>query len=411
MLADENIIDTNLLCHICGEHKLKLFSNYQTLPRVTSDCSPWREGGRLGICDSCLCVQNPVDKSWQSETNEIYSRYQIYRQSAGSEQGVVSEGKVLVPRSEKIFQHIKDYLDLDKNGRLLDIGCANGELLRYFFTLAPHWKMVGFEIDDKRRDDVLSINGVEAFCSGSLDNINNRFDLITLIHVLEHLPNPKEWLKNINKLLNPGGHILIQLPDPKQNPFNLLVADHCSHFIMHDVIHLVKEAGYRVVISSDKWVAREFTLLITPRASLDNSFNLEQNHHPGCNKSFIQEGRTAKSSTAKASIYPQISLEWLHNIVNLVKLLPKDKPRGIWGTAIAATWIASVMGDVNFFVDEDRYRIGKKHMDRLIHSPDSAPKGSHIFIALTPEIAHSIVNRWSHLDISMHVPPDLIYNF
>lgn len=405
MLLDASIMDTDLACHICDAQQLNLLSSYNTLPRVTSDCVPWRSGGRLGICEVCSCVQNPVDKDWYAETSEIYSTYQIYRQSAGSEQGVISEGKHLVPRSEKIFQQAKRYLSLKKRGRLLDVGCANGGLLRFFGTLAPHWKMVGFEIDDKRREEVESIDGVEAFVSGSLDNLKNHFDLITLIHVLEHLPNPRKWLEEFHRLLNPGGFILIQLPDPRQNPFNLLVADHCSHFILADIKRLVEQAGYQITVCSDNWVSREFSILATPLGS-----SKTEGKYINSNLSLYKKKDSSRKQIGKASSYPAASLQWLQNIAHLAESLPHDKPRGIWGTAIAATWVYSVMGKIDFFVDEDANRVGQQHLGKPIYSPNSVPEGSHIFIALTPEIATSIANRWSHLDVCMHVPPDLIYD-
>lgn len=389
---DSNAISPDVICHICYAKQLDLLPNYPALPRVASDCVPWRSGGKLAVCSSCLCVQNPVDKDWHTQTSEIYSRYKLYRQSAGSEQGVLSENKQLLPRSAKIFQQAVSYFDLQKNGRLLDIGCANGELLRCFSALAPHWKMVGFEIDDKCREEVESIPGVEKFASGSLEKLDQPFDLITLIHVLEHLTNPRVWLQDLHRILNPGGLVLIQVPDPKQNPYNLLVADHCSHFIMSDLISIAQQAGYEIVAHSDKWVLREFSLLI---------------RLPAANQAAVA---VTKIPEDKTSAYPAKSLQWLHDIVDIAKSFPKDKPRGVWGTAIAGTWLYSILdSNVDFFVDEDASRIGQQHLGKPIYSPEMAPKDSNIFVALTPEIATNIVNRWSHLEVALHTPPNLVY--
>lgn len=381
-------------CHICGAEQLDLLSNYHSLPRVASDCVPWPPGGKLAVCLHCHCVQNPVDTTWYQETSEIYSQYRIYEQSAGSEQGIIIDaGKKSIPRSEKIFQHVFPYLKLDTTGRLLDIGCANGELLRSFKLFAPEWTMVGFEIDDQRRGEVEKIPGVEAFVSGSLDKINKQFNLITLIHVFEHLPHPKNWLEKIRRLLAPNGMILIQVPDPKKNPYNLLVADHCSHFLMSNLIYIAEQTDYEIVTHSDDWVSREYTLLLRPRP-----------------RSIIKKATVTKTTLDKASTYPKTSLQWLYGIIDLAKNIPKNNLRGIWGTAIAATWVYSVMdNEIDFFVDEDPHRIGQKHLGRPIYSPEMIPHNSHVFIALTPEIANNITTRWSNLKAVLHCPPDLIY--
>src|SRR3990167_1517512 len=267
MLLDTNVVRSDVVCHICGAQQLLEFTNYPALPRVASDCVPWRSGGKLATCNQCKCVQNPVDQHWHTETSKIYSTYKLYRQSAGTEQGVFSENKQVMPRSAKVFQQAAPYLHLKDTGRLLDIGCANGELLRCFHAIAPNWKMIGFEIDDKRREEVEGIPGVEAFASGSLDKLDKRFNIITLIHVFEHLTNPADWLENLKRLLTEDGIVIIQVPDPKTNPYNLLVADHCSHFLMSDLINIAERANYDVITYSDKWVARELSIVIRPKAA------------------------------------------------------------------------------------------------------------------------------------------------
>lgn len=379
-------------CHLCGAEQLYELSNYPSLPRVASDCVPWRSGGKLATCFACHCVQNPVDQDWMDETSNVYSQYKIYQQSAGSEQSIIAEGKKQIPRSAKVFQKAEAYLNLRKPGRLLDIGCANGELLRCFGSLAPHWKMVGFEIDDKRRKEVERISGVETFVSGSLDKIIPFFDIITLIHVFEHLPYPGKWLEEIKKLLTPEGLVIIQVPDPKTNPYNLLVADHCSHFVMSDLLNVSERAGYEVITYSDNWIAREFSILIRPV------------------KSSKSQGKKEIGQQKHIPTYPENSLQWLHEIIKQTQSIPHNLPRGIWGTAIAATWVYSLLkNQVDFFVDEDANRIGQFHLGKPIFSPDQAPQNSHIFVALTPEIATNIVCRWSHLNVKLHVPPSLMY--
>lgn len=225
-----------------------------------------------------------------------------------------------------------------------------------------------------------------------MKKIAGKFDIITLIHVLEHLAKPVQWLKELHHMLQPDGLVLIQVPDPMTNPYNLLVADHCSHFIMADLITIAEQAGYEVLAQSDKWVAREFSILIKPAVN-------------------AKKQTTAPNAHAnRTTTYPAHAVEWLHHIVQQAGQLPKNKKRGIWGTAIAATWLYSLMGEkVDFFVDEDTNRIGQEHLGKPVYHPNAIPADCHVFVALTPEIATNIVNRWSHLPATLHVPPTLAY--
>jgi len=393
MSKDSQLIYTAVPCHICGAQQLHEFSNYPSLPRVASDCVPWHSGGHLATCTACQCVQTPIDQNWHDETSKVYSKYKIYTQSAGSEQSIITADKKQMPRSAKVFQQAAPFLDLSKPGRLLDIGCANGELLRCFGGLAPAWQMVGFEIDDKHRKEVESIPGVEAFASGSLDKIKGPFDIITLVHVFEHLPFPVRWLEDIKHLLTPHGLVLIQVPNPQVNPYNLLVADHCSHFVMPDLIKIAHQANYEVITHSDAWVKRELSILLRPRQASQSKPMLF---------SELTEQYTAT--------YPKNSLQWLSDIIKQAQAIPYNHPRGIWGTAIAATWLFSLMDSkVDFFVDEDTNRIGQEHLGKPVYSPDQVPENANVFIALTPEIAANIISRWSHLKANLVVPPALVY--
>lgn len=383
-------------CHICNENSLKYFNEYPILPRVASDCTSWPPGGKLAVCMKCHCVQNPVDTDWEKQTNAIYNRYDIYQQSAGMEQSFFMGDNYAESRSSKIFNKLGSIKKIGEEGRLLDIGCANGALLREFNRVAPKWKLVGFEIDDKRKKEVESIPSVESFFSGSIEKIDSQFDIITLIHVFEHLAYPEKWLRNLGKLLKPNGFIIIQVPDPMKNPYNLLVADHCSHFLLKDLRNIAVRSGYHVIIESDNWISREFTMIIQQKnVELTNSENIGD------------LGHFNKVSEQK---YPLKSIEWLDMLIDKAKSLRAKKPLGIWGTAIAATWFASLVDfEPDFFVDEDPNRIGEQHLDKPIYSPEEIPQGSYLFIALTPDIAKNIIKRWSHLDIELEGPPELNY--
>src|SRR5690242_7870875 len=77
-----------LVCQACGAASLSEVLGFAGLPRVTSDCMPFREGGRLAVCEACGVGQAVPDPQWFAEISEIYSKYDIYHQSGGREQHV-----------------------------------------------------------------------------------------------------------------------------------------------------------------------------------------------------------------------------------------------------------------------------------------------------------------------------------
>ncbi|GAB1465755.1 hypothetical protein MASR2M54_12550 [Aliarcobacter cryaerophilus] len=57
-----------------------------------------------------------------------------------------------------------------------------------------------------------------------------QFDYISLIGVLEHVPNPKEFLIDIKNIMHEDSYILIEVPNFENNKSDLLTVDHLSKF-------------------------------------------------------------------------------------------------------------------------------------------------------------------------------------
>ena len=83
--------------------------------------------------------------------------------SHGAEPMIFNSDKGSGPRSLILLRNFLDTVALGDEGRLLDIGCANGNLLKSFHSLRPSWKLSGSELLDTWREAVLSLPGVEHF--------------------------------------------------------------------------------------------------------------------------------------------------------------------------------------------------------------------------------------------------------
>jgi hypothetical protein len=92
---------------------------------------------------------------------------------------------------------------------------------------------------------------------------------------------------------------------------------------------------------------------------------------------------------------------WLRQLKDTALHASKENQKfGIFGTSIAATWLANYLGDrVKYFVDEDPSRIGRIFMGKPVLAPDSVPDSSTVFIALAPKLASAISERLSHLSL------------
>jgi 2-polyprenyl-3-methyl-5-hydroxy-6-metoxy-1,4-benzoquinol methylase len=332
----------------------------------------------MAVCDACGLVQAIIDDEWQQESQEIYNSYRIYHQSGGIEQPVFDPrtGKNR-PRSDAIIEGLLQTAALPPTGRLLDIGCGNGAFLRACSRALPGWKLSGSEFNAQHRLTVESIPGVEKLHVGPLDEIPGTFDVISLIHVLEHIPAPTKFLKSVASKLSPTGWLLVEVPECTTNPFMLLVADHASHFSPSSLSTVVANAGFEVIRVQPPWVMKEISLVARPPQRA------------------LQAQQTIEN------------LEFLRAVVEDVRALAHARDFGIFGTSIGATWLHAQSNRIaSFFVDEDSQRIGKQLEGRPILDVTGIPSGAKIYIALSPLIATSVAERLRSLrrDVTFITP-------
>lgn len=120
---------------------------------------------------------------------------------------------------EKLYQYIKKIALKNKinllnelhpsKGKLLDIGAGTGDFLAY--AKIDGWDITGIEPSEKakaiaRKKDVNFAESTEVLKEHS-------FDVITMWHVLEHVPNLEKQIKELKRLLKSDGTIIIAVPN------------------------------------------------------------------------------------------------------------------------------------------------------------------------------------------------------
>tara|TARA_R110002072_G_scaffold22615_1_gene79393 strand:+ start:226511 stop:227359 length:849 start_codon:yes stop_codon:yes gene_type:complete len=140
-----------------------------------------------------------------------YYESENYISHTDSETGLMSN---VYQRVKKFSLNLKCRLIKKMNGgtgSLLDIGAGTGDFLK--LAEEYHWEINGVEPNDVARENAEK-KGIKLYTK--LDKITNtHFDVITLWHVLEHLPNLQEDIEKIERLLKPGGSLIIAVPNYK----------------------------------------------------------------------------------------------------------------------------------------------------------------------------------------------------
>ncbi|TKB72833.1 MAG: class I SAM-dependent methyltransferase [Nitrospira sp.] len=320
----------------------------------------------------------------------VYANYDLYALSRGTEQIVFGEREAdHRTRSVVLLERALSLVDVPSKGTMLDFGCGRGATLRAFSSLCPDWMLVGFEQNERFRDRVLSIPGVVGHLSGEPDRIPGFFDFISMVHVLEHLPDPRGVLQRLHTLLNPGGHLLIQVPNILENPFDLVVVDHYSHFSPRVLSDLANAIGFEVMCLATDWIQKEVTLLLRSGGSL------------------LSESKKKTAGSRDAEGLPQLGC-WLDKVIDTAAFCASGHELGIFGTAIAGTWLGSILDErVTFFVDEDSQRVGRHHLAKPVIHPSRLSTQQRVFLAFPYPMALRIYRRVSAaFPAKFYLPPE-----
>ncbi len=215
-------------------------------------------------CKSCGCIfQHPLPDS--SILAKSYPKEYWWSEDAPKATRWVR----LFRKLEKAYREFvtKDHVRfLDRSARnspkgqkrLLDIGCGNGTFLHVAESrgFKPH----GMDASARAAEIASTQYGITVRQGeiGSRVWDGERFDFVTMFHVLEHLPNPRLALEHARVLLQPSGRLIIQVPNISSVQarifgrfwYGLDVPRHVINFTPEALKRLLTEMGFGFRLST-----------------------------------------------------------------------------------------------------------------------------------------------------------------
>ncbi len=234
-------------CNVCGSKKITSIDSEHNLCKCT-ECSFVFDSPRPTFSE----IQNfySQEDQYESWLNEESSRDALWER-----------------RLKKIALQ-------QSSGSLLDIGTGIGQFLHH---AKKHFTVAGTEVSTNAVSIAQSRYGLSLF-KGKIEEYpeTDTFDVVTAFHVLEHVPDPTEFLKKCHSLLNQNGTLIIAVPNelhsifrqgartllkalkigkfklygkhtlPKITLDGTLFEIHLSHFSKNTLAQLIEQNGFTI---------------------------------------------------------------------------------------------------------------------------------------------------------------------
>jgi len=170
-----------------------------------------------------------------------------------------------------------------KNKVICDFGCGDGFFLKKIKKKSK--KIYGVELNTT---NIKSLNKAKIIIKDNINLINEKFDSIFLFHVLEHLPNAIDVLKELKLKLKRKGRIIIEVPHAKDILLDKFENKDFINFTLWSQ-HLILHTKESLKFFLQKSGYKNIKIYGIQRYNIINHFNWMQNKMPGGHKSKLSK--------------------------------------------------------------------------------------------------------------------------
>lgn len=198
---------SDFICPVCGNNKWhRAYEIHSVYAKIPDGLTRSREEKvRINKCTTCDLEFNDKILN-QDNFDKLYKEESSYTESGYSNYDLKS------PKySVDVVRMIDD--KTQERGRLLEIGFLDGSLLRRFKSLG--WSVEGVDLDPKAAENIED-EDISVYTGDIHDSTfdGKKYDAIIAIAVLEHILQPKRFIRRIRSIMGDDGIVLLQIPNP-----------------------------------------------------------------------------------------------------------------------------------------------------------------------------------------------------
>ncbi|HTA29735.1 MAG TPA: class I SAM-dependent methyltransferase [Candidatus Cybelea sp.] len=212
------------------------------------------EGGLLTGYDLVVCGQCGAAYADGIPAREVfdiyYARMSKYEQSQRSGELSATDKERFSETADMLAAHLRP------DSRIVGVGCATGGLLAELQRRGFH-RLLGLDPSPACATVAKRLYGIEVrtMTLHELTALQERFDVVVLTGVFEHLPELDESIALLRKILQPGGLLYLEVPDASSYhqrfsaPYQFLSIEHVNFFSPASLSNLLARRGFDCIFA------------------------------------------------------------------------------------------------------------------------------------------------------------------
>lgn len=340
------------ICPACGAKGAVSFFRSRLESAVASD---WRIVNRRAEILSCRACAHLFKPAELVKSCADYANYQMLADSP--ERDKIEFNRAMpVSRSAALLAHLRARGILTGREVALDYGCNRGAFLALLGTGSHH----GFDVSEKYRSIVEGLG--YRYHTPQNPPAEGSADVLTLIHVFEHLMDPARDMEPGLKALRTEGKVLLQVPNALAQPTDLFVMDHISHFSPHALDQAAGRAGLIPDGPQLSPISGEITGIYRRGSASAPSSSPTSSAMLAALKTTLEEGERV-----------------------ILEEKAANRPIVLYGAGLVGALVAGALGPLaSAYADDNPQLHGAPQNGRPVTSLEAVPRGTRIVLTVPP---------------------------
>lgn len=290
----------------------------------------------INQCEACGHVYQPISDDLRKILNDVY----LSNQAQGSTP--LGKGNWGLERARSFLNRFLNTINLRKYKSAIEIGCANGYLLKYLKNNGFK-NLVGIEPSISKTENKEGILFLKDFANENLI-LHQKYDLIFSVAVFEHIEEINSIIKFCKNNLSKDGVLYFSVPTTKRELENgdpaLFLHQHVHYYTKDSLIYLLSKNGFKI----------------------DSIISVTDSLHV-----------CAENSDSNIEIFPKVTLyhdyqEKLERILIKVENILRNNNTVVHGANNALNNILCWLNkDFHFtLVDNDNTKHGKRYFNKIV---------------------------------------------